>query len=83
MGNYIGFFELASWCWLRSRNIHLCVGTTWISMDETFPMLQERTRGSAAGDPVHNAAARWNKKEKRWSAVLYTQSTCMLCSATP
>ena len=69
LGQWIGFFEFACWCWLRCRNIRLCMGTHWLSIDEYFPMLQERTRGPNSGEPVHVAAAVWNASQKQWSAV--------------
>ena len=69
MGEYIGLFEFASWSWLRRRNILLCMGAQWVSIDTLFPMLQERTRGSVKKGDIHIAAAYWNPDKQHWSAV--------------
>ena len=64
---YIGLFEFATWCWARSRNVLLNMGTEWVSMDDWYPYLQARTRGQDSKDAVHIAAAYWNGAH--WCAV--------------
>ena len=66
---FIGFFEFASWCWLRHRNINLNIGRSWVSLEELYPRLQERTRGPDKQEPIHIAAAYWDQKRQHWGAV--------------
>ena len=53
------------WCFLSRRNILLNVGQNWVSIDELYPVLQERTRGPASQPPIHIAATHWSEEVAR------------------
>ena len=68
-GKYIGFFELVTWCSMRRRNILLNMGQNWLSVDELYPGLQERTRGAETQPPIHIAGCFWDEELQTWAAI--------------
>ena len=67
--NPIGFFEFAVWCFMRKRNINLCIGTNWVAIDELYPALQVHTRSPDSKAAIHIVGCCWDEELNAWAAL--------------
>ena len=54
---------------MRRRNICFNIGLNWVSLEDLYPRLQERTQSPERQPPIHIAAAYWDPHRQHWGAV--------------